>query len=138
MNDTRYIQVDVNLHLQIERVVEVSDTEMDVTFICIDGTQEGAMHKERYWLTGIKRDDHGEITNHGGLWRVRKLMIACGLYTINEKAEKHVTMPFDTKQLLEKIIIADAVKKENTSGKEYTNLVNERELPKSGMGGIAV
>ena len=127
-NEAKYINVGNDVTVVVDKIIEIEDKVIEIIFMCIDGPQEGATHKERYWLTLPEKDESGKILKHGGIWRVRLLMIACGLYDTTDDDRKVVREPIDTKQFIGKKLLADFIKRESKNGKSYTNIINVREI----------
>lgn len=101
---------------------------VDIVFQVHAGDLEGCRKVERYFLSRPEKVEDGTL-KRGSIWKFRKLIIAAGYFDERKDDMGHtvrmVPDPFDTDQLINKVIIADA-RFEERSGEKWLRISNER------------
>jgi len=117
-----------NLEVKITNVVtsDYNGTEVfKVTFKVESGNHEGKEFNTSYFMNLPGEKPDGTPTR-GTIWLFRRLMVACGFFTEDDKNVRHVTEDFDEKMLVGKTCVVDA--EYQGDDKKYLNATNERYL----------
>lgn len=127
LNHEDYLTMPIYLRSEEKRIEvcvdKISNVDgknaIQVDFVVASGNHKGKKLSQRYYLDGPSDG------KKGSLWVFRRLIIACGLFTVGEDGGPNVgarliDMPFMAKSLIGRLCIVDTV----INGK-YLNVTNE-------------